>query len=313
MKKLLLVLVVVTLASFLLVGCLNGGTTPPPDDDDDDVVVQAVAIAIEDQYPATAKEYIRADLLDVTVTLAVAVGEDDLVRFVAKEAGTDTGKEGLEVTLAEVPGSGRKIWKFVDYNFNGTTAGTDDLGLLADCVEICLYVTVNDCCVPDPTPDIYYEVVKLDDTPPAVTPTLTFKDCNPCEVVPECADPVLGGAYFEFTTLTTDQDPCDPELGNLCADACSGVGAWSFTVDKAIVCDACPSASGTGCTVVGAADCGCLPYQTTAERATIQQNFQQTKTYTITFDVKDNVGNEQTPITWQLLVDTDSFIDITQN
>jgi len=306
MKKLLLVLVVVTLASFLLVGCLNGGTTPPPDDDDDDVVVQAVAIAIEDQYPATAKEYIRADLLDVTVTFAVAVGEDDLVRFVAKEAGAPalTAKTGAEVTLTEVAGSGRKVWKFVDYDFNNT--GVDPLGLgdLADCVEICLYVTVNDCCVPDPTPDIYYEIVKLDDTPPDVTPYLTFKDCNPCVEVLPCDDPVLGGAYFEFTTLTTDQDPCDPLLGNLCADACSGVGAWSFTVDKASLCDACPSASGTGCTVVGAADCGCLPYVDPDDWESVEDNIH----YTITFDVKDNVGNAQAPMTWELEVDTDSIV-----
>ncbi len=226
-----------------------------------------------------------------------------MVRFVAKEAGTDTGKTGLEVTLTEVAGSGRKIWKFVDYDFDGNATG-NNLGDLADCVEICLYVTVNDCCVPDPTPDIYYEVVKLDDTPPVVTPILTFKDCNPCVEVLPCDDPVLGGAYFEFTTLTTDDDPCDPLLGNLCADACSGVGAWSFTVDKAIVCDACPSASGTGCTVIGAADCGCLPYVDPEDWTDVESNIH----YTITFDVKDNVGNAQAPMDFQLEVDTDSIV-----
>jgi len=311
MKKLLLVLLVVTLASFLLVGCLGEGTVVDDDDDDDDVIpppVQAVTIKIEDQYPAApaTKEYIRADLLDVTVTFAVAVGEDDIVNFVAKEAGATVPAAGKEVTLTEVTGSGRKEWKFVDYKFGDTAVyapSLTSLDSLADCTEICLYVTVNDCCIPDETPDVYFETVKLDDTAPVVTPTLTVKDCDPCPVVDECADPVVGGAVFEFTTLTTDEDPCDPELGNSCKDTCSGVGAWSFVVDKG-ECDECPTASSIGCTVVGATDCGCLPYQTAAERdASVDASTD--KEYTLTFDVEDNVGNEQDTITWTITVDTD--------
>jgi len=306
MKKLLLVLLVVALASFLFVGCLGTGTQP--DDDGDDGTppppVQAVTIVIEDQYPAAVKEFIRADLLDVTVTFAVAVGEDDLVRFVAKEAGVAeaTAKTGVEVTLTEVAGSGRKIWEFENYDFNNT--GVDPLGLgdLADCVEICLYVTVNDCCVPDDDPDVYYEIVKLDSVAPVVIPTLIVKDCDPCAEPDPCV-PVIGGAYFTYTTVVTGGTDCDPTTTDNCIDLCSGVGAWSFVVDEG-ECDECPTASGTGCTVVGATDCGCLPYQTTAERAASVEGGTD-KTYILTFDVVDNVLNAQDTMTWTITVDTD--------
>ena len=201
MKKLLLVLMVVAMASFLLVGCLGTGIINGDDDDDDEEeVVQAITIIIEDQYPAAAKEFIRAADLNVIVKFTVAIEEDDLVRFIAKEAGAAVPKTGVEVTLTEVAGSGRKEWKFVDYDFNNT--GVDPLGLgdLADCADICLYVTVVDCCIPDPEPDVYYEVVKLDDTDPCVDLKLTITPCGECE----------DGAILSWSSVTVD--PCDPDV-----------------------------------------------------------------------------------------------------
>jgi len=274
MKKLLLVLAVVAMASFLFVGCLPGGTTPDPTPDPDPDPDQAVTIVIEDQYPADVKEFIRADLLDVTVTFTKAVPVDKTVLFQAKEAWSGSPVGGTVEILTVVAGTDRKEWKFVDYDF--------DLDL-DDCAEICLYVTIADCC-DEELSEVFTEVVKLDDTAPAADLVITLADCtiDVCDPVP--------GAYFTFEPDTTG-DICDPEP--CCIETCSGIASW--VIEDTAVCDACPTVSGTGCPE-GTFACGCLLY---ADEAT--------ETYTLKYTFTDNVGNYFED-TWVIIVDTDSVV-----
>ena len=282
MKKLLLVLMVVAMASFLFVGCLGTGIIDDGDDDDgNDTVVQAVTITIEDQYPAAAKEFIRADPLDVTVTFTVAIEEDDLVRFVAKEAGAAVPQTGLEVTLTEVAGSDRKVWEIENYDFNNV--GVDPLGLgdLADCADICLYVKVVNCCDPEIEADVYYEIVKLDDTDPCVDLVLTVTPCTGCED---------DGAILSWSSVTTD--PCDPDF-DCCKDGCSGVGDWVVEFEEDICEVVCDYVSGNGCPVEGAfTKCECL---------------EGPGDFTVEVSLKDNVGHEVTD-TWTITLDTDELV-----
>jgi hypothetical protein len=285
MKKLLLVLAVVAMASFLFVGCLPGGTTPDPDPDPDPTPdpVQAVTSVIEDQYPADVKEFIRADLLDVTITFVIAIPTDQSVTFQAKEAWATTPKEGAEVELT--PNTARTVWTYANYDFNNTGADPLGLGDLDDCDEICLYVTIADCCDPLLS-EVFTEVVKLDDTAPVVDLVVTFEDCadNLC-----ADDP---GAYFTFEPDTTG-DICDPEP--CCEEECSGIASWSI-VDTTL-CDPCPTVSGTGCPE-GTFDCVCLIYAG-----------EGTETYTLEFTITDNVGNAFED-TWVIIVDTDSVVSL---
>ncbi len=294
MKKLLLVLLVVTLASFLFVGCLGTGTIV----DDDDVTpppVQAVTIVIEDQYPADVKEFIRADVLKVTVTFADAIPADQAVTFQAKEAWAGTPKIGLEADL--FPDTTRKVWSTdnpattaveVGYDFNNI--GDDPLGLgdLLDCDEICLYVTIVDCC--DVLLDeVFTEVVKLDDSAPELSLDITFIDCGEC-VVP-------GGVKFTFA-------PEDYELECLpvtcCDDDCSGIAGWE--ISDAATCPECETLSGTDCPA-DTYECGCLLYASGDEG-------DLTRVYELDFTFTDNVGNAIED-TWTITVDTDSVTTFT--
>jgi len=282
MKKLLLVLMVVAMASFLLVGCLPG-VVVDDDDDEEPPVVQAITIVIEDQYPAAAKEFIRADKLDVTIKFTVAIEEDDLVRFVAKEAGAALPAAGKEVTLTEVAGSGRKEWKYLDYDFNDVFSylpSLTSLSSLDDCADICLYVTVVDCCIPDPDPDIYYEVVKLDDTPPCVDLTLTVTPCGECD----------DGAILSWNSVTTY--PCDPD-DDCCVDDCSGVGDWTVEFEEDFCEVVCDYTSGNGCPVEGAfTDCDCLIGP---------------GVFNVYFTLEDNVGHVVED-TWTITLDTEEVV-----
>ncbi|HBY56744.1 MAG TPA: hypothetical protein DEG96_02605 [Candidatus Atribacteria bacterium] len=298
MKKLLLVLFVVALASFLFVGCLPG-VTPGEDEGEDEVegeVEQAVTIEIEDQYPADVKEFIRADVLKVTVTFAEAIPEDKSVTFQAKEAWVSAPAVGDVVVL--FPDTTRKVWSTDDpatetvevgYDFGDANVynSSPALSSLGDCEEICLYVTIADCCEPSLN-EVYTEVVKLDNTPPLVDLNITFKDCE----VDEC-DPVPG-AYFTFapnTYGTCPEVPC-------CVEECSGIAKWSI-VDPAM-CNPCPPVEGTGCPE-GTFDCGCLLYPKT-----------DTKDYTLVFTFADNVGNKIVD-TWKITVDTDNVTGFANN
>ena len=286
MKKLLLVLMVVAMASFLLVGCLGTGIINGDDDEEEPPVVQAITIIIEDQYPAAAKEFIRADKLDVIVKFTVAIEEDDLVRFVAKEAGAALPAAGKEVTLTEVAGSGRMEWEYELYDFDDAATYLPSLTSLFgldDCADICLYVTVVDCCIPDPDPDVYYEVVKLDDTDPCVDLVLTVTPCTGCED---------DGAILSWSSVTTD--PCDPDV-DCCVDTCSGVGDWVVEFEEDICEVVCDYVSGNGCPVEGAfTDCDCLlgPGE-----------------FTVYFTLEDNVGHVVED-TWTITLDTDELVTV---
>jgi len=96
-------------------------------------------------------------------------------------------------------------------------------------------------------------------------------------------------------------DACNPGKDD-CYDYCSGVGEWSFTVGGE--CNLCTLATGSGCPVEGTAACGCLPWQTAAERLAADG---QDKTYDGLFTIADNVGNKATR-TYQMTVDTDEVV-----
>jgi len=303
MKKLLLVLAVVAMSSFLLVGCLGTGTTPDPDPDPDPTPdpEPTVTITSTNWYsdPLTLKNYVPGSDT-VTVTFSEAVEDGYGVQLAVKW--WDASEEEyvyLDNAWATSSTDG-KVWT-VTYPFNdldeSVLAGYLAADYILGCEPICLVALVkHPCC---PAEEVAMEVVYIDDVAPEVIPTITVKDCDPCEVVDIC-DPVIGGAYFEFTTIVVDDtDPCDIVTTDNCDDDCSGVGAWRFVVDED-ECDECPTASGIGCTVVGATDCGCLPYADTG-----------TVVYVLTFDVEDNVGNEQDTMTWEIIVDTDEVISTT--
>jgi len=254
MKKLLLVLAVVAMASFLFVGCLPGGTTPDPDPDPDPDPTPAVTITTTNLHtdPLTLKKYVPGED-KVTVTFSEAV-EDGYEVQVAVKWWDTAEEEYVYLDGAWATSTDGKVWT-VTYPFNALTESLATAALGGE--PICLVALIKHPCCPGE--EAIMEVVYIDDVAPAVTPTLTFKDCDPCPTVDPC-DPVTGGAYFEFTTVVIDdEDPCDITTEDNCVDDCSGVGAWSFVVDKG-ECDECPTASGIGCTVVGATDCGCLPY-----------------------------------------------------
>ena len=292
MKKLLLVLMVVAMASFLLVGCLGEGVvSDTEEEEEEEEVEQAVTIEIQDQYPADVKEFIRADELKVTVIFADAIAINDRVKFQAKEAYATVPLTEAEVPL--FPDTTRKIWSTDDPTTTAVEVGYDfetAFAELEDCAEICLYVSVVDCCDPEDEEDVYYEVVKLDAVAPVVGLKITFDDCGECDPTP--------GAYFTFV-VDPGTDTCNPEP--CCIDDCSGIASWLIEEDTT-ACTPCPTVYGTGCPE-GAIDCGCLIYPTpdTAEAVT----------YTFDFTVLDNVGNELVEV-WSIVVGTDSVISFNE-
>ena len=282
MKKLLLVLMIVAMASFLFVGCLGEGIIngTEEEEEEEEVVEQAVTIVIEDQYPADVKEFIRADLLDVTVTFTIAIPADQSVTFQAKEAWTSTPEEGAEVILT--PNTARTVWTYTDYDFNNTGAAPLGLGDLDDCTEICLYVTIADCCEADLN-EVFTETVKLDDSDPCASFTVTIDDCGVCE----------DGA--EMSWVTTCEDICNIPK-DCCGDYCSGLADWSFVLDDDVCDGPCDTEPGNGCPINGAFECGCLLYATAG-----------TVDYVVDVTIKDNVGHVVTD-TWTLTFDTDSLV-----
>ncbi len=287
MKKLLLVLMVVAMASFLFVGCLPGTTTPPPEEPPVEPPVEPtpVTIAVDKQYtnPTTGVTYVKCSD-KVIVTFPEAVAPEYIVKVAEKVE--NVGVITYEDEMVATPDTTRKIWT-VTYSF-----------VADECEAICLVaIKKHPCC---PGEEVALRVVTVDCTAPVVDLTLTFKDCaDPC-VTPDICDPVIGGAYFEFTSIVTGGTECVPTTTDNCTDACSGVGAWSFVVDKG-ECDECPVITGTGCPVKGVADCGCLPYATAT---------QVTVTYVLSFDVKDKVGNAADTQTWTIIVDTDETVSV---
>ena len=273
MKKLLLVLAVIAMVSFFLVGCIP--VTPGEGEGEGEgEVEQEVTIEIEDQYPAApaVKEYIRADYLDVTVKFTVAIPEDETVLFQAKEAWCGDCCEGDTVELSEVAGSGRMEWEYADYDFNNPSNDVCGLEELEDCDEICLYVTVVDCCDVEEN-EVYTEVVKLDDTPPYVTLYVTAEDCGDCDDM----------VNISFTSSTIGE--CDVEE-ECCGDDCSGVAEWTaklWPIDADPVCDDyCVELSG-GCPIDDSTGCvDCLVFDT--------DEFDGVA-YWVEVSMWDNVGN----------------------
>jgi hypothetical protein len=255
MKKLLLVLAVVAMASFLLVGCLPGMTPDP------------VFIAVEDEYPdaLTGKIYIRCDELDITVTFAEAIAEDQ------------------DVWVRYASGSDYCDW----YQAVGTGTvfvAEDVMVACKDCPEcgpVCIEVMVGDVCCAEV---IYHEVRMIDDEAPLLALYLTVVDCGPCDDM----------ANIFFTSSKMGE--CDVEE-ECCYDDCSGVESWTVKVwgpvyseeewdDIDLVCDTpcfeyeatCPIDGSTGCL-----DCLVFGYESGEEVIAA--------VYYVEVTMSDNVGN----------------------
>jgi hypothetical protein len=289
MKKLLLVLVVVAMASFLLVGC--NPITPDDGDDDDGGGVVVAEIVFDKEYTNTSGVTFIACDGDITVTLPTAAPLDYVVYVAVKNELPECDEPELCDPYcgdaALTPNADRTVWTIEGWN-------PDYECDLDECEPICVVALLkHPCCAGE---EIALRVVTPDCDPPEI-PDFTFKclSCNPCETVCEPK-----GATFSFTSMGTG-DACNPGK-DTCLDACSGVGEWSFTVGD--VCDSCTLATGTGCPVEGTAACGCLPWQTLAERAA-SLNGNTDKTYDVLFDIADNVGNKAKQQTYQISVDTD--------
>jgi len=99
---------------------------------------------------------------------------------------------------------------------------------------------------------------------------------------------------MEWTSRTTGA--C--ETIDCCEDTCSLVNGWSLVIDPDPCEGPCDTASGEGCPVEGAIECGCLDYA---------PDTSENVCYYVDFSFEDNVGNA-VESTWKLCFDTDSLV-----
>ena len=290
MKKLLLVLMVVAMASFLLVGCLGTGIINGDEEEEEEGngAVEPVIEVVGGYVDSTGVTYLKATDNTVKVTFPEAVDPEYSV-YIAKKtlSGTTpvyTPADGILATTTD-----RLVW----------TATVNVASLVADeCVPICLVALVKHPCCPGE--EVAIKVVTPDTIAPVLTVVLDaadFLNCAGCET----PDPCLPCAvYLNWSSIipaegcTLESDPC------LTADACSGVGEWGFMVDKD-GCYECVVATGTGCPITVADGCTCF----------LGSEDNDSESYTLTFDIKDNAGNAATPQSWTITVDSDCLVTVT--
>jgi len=100
--------------------------------------------------------------------------------------------------------------------------------------------------------------------------------------------------FMEWTSRTSDA--C--ETIDCCEDTCSLVNGWSLVIDPDECEGPCDTASGQGCPVEGAIECGCLDYA---------PDTSEDVCYYVDFNFEDNVGNA-VESTWKLCFDTDELV-----
>jgi len=234
------------------------------------------------------------DCVGVTVTLSEAVGEDDEVQIRWNDGedhyGPGPGADDDWLTLYTTDN--------IVYTTDDPTTTVVEDGLCFTVDEVCELVCVEvQLVIPDEfcstcegsTAVIHTETVKVDSAAPCASFVVTIADCG---VV--CGDK---GAEMSWTTL------CEGDCGSVdcCCDDCSGVGDWSFTLDYVDECTApCDTESGSGCSIAGAFECGCLLYEGEGEEPA-------NGIHTIDISIKDNVGNEITDI-WTIAFDSQGVI-----
>ena len=292
MKKLLLVLMVVALSSFLLVGCLGEGTVvdPDPDPDPDPTPAKEVTIAVTNEYTdAGGTTYVPSypllaedEDVDVTVTFTEAV-ETDYIVYIAQKVET-AGVITYENKMVATPNTARTIWTVEDVDFLGDMGATE-------CTSFCLVALVKHPCCPGE--EVQLKVVSVDTIVPYADLFVTVEDCaDECDPDPCATD----GVYLTWTS-TTAATSCLP-ADDCCGDACSGLASWTIEVEPDACEGPCDLVTGS-CPVVGTLDCGCLPYADSGA----------TVTYTVSYTLLDNVGNEFTE-DWTIELGEDSSADI---
>jgi hypothetical protein len=285
MKKLLLVLLVAALASFLLVGCIPG-ITPDPDPDPDPDPTEEVAMTIEDEYAGTGGVTFVACGKDVIVTLPTPVAADYLVYVAVKWWDEGDQDYYYDCDEAGVPNADRTVWTFAGY-----------IGRCAsECEAICLIALLKHPCCPGE--EIALRVVTVDCKAPDLDLFVKFTDCEDECVEPDPCDPPVPGMFMEWTSRTSDA--C--ETIDCCEDTCSLVNGWSLVINPDECEGPCDTASGQGCPVEGAIECGCFPYADSGE----------INCYEVEFSFEDNVGNARTS-TWDICLDTDEVISFERN
>ena len=289
MKKLLLVLAVVAMASFLLVGCLPGTTPAEGEGEGEGEGEVEATMTIEDEYTDAGGVTFVACGKDVIVTLPTAV-EVDYVVYVAVKVWDET----LEVyeyhcKEAGTPDATRTVWTFTDYTGICGEAEVDE------CEPICLVALVQHPCCPGE--EVALRIVTLDCTPPELDLFVKFTDCEDECVDPDPCDPPVPGVFMEWTSRTSDA--CDTI--DCCEDTCSLVNGWSLVIEPDDCLGPCDTATGQGCPVEGAIECGCFAYADTGEVC-----------YYVDFSFEDNVGNAVTS-TWEICLDTDEVVSFEKN
>lgn len=281
MKKLFLLLVVVALAAFLFVGCIP---TTPGEGEGEGEGEPEVSVQIAGAVELGGKLYVKGGSHDITVTFSAPV------EGIVQVSSTDCTGDYTKGTIVLWPDAERKVW-------TGSLSFACSYVSTSVCPDTCS-VQTQDCCATVITiisgaceaDTCYVLPVIVDCEPPKVDLAVRFLDCG----CPTACEPVEG-AYMEFTSnLGTT---CDPK--ECCEDDCTEVGDWKFYI-KATGCDEdCVLAESTGCSVEGKTNCDCLIYPDTGE-----------KIYTITFTLKDVVGNAIPEKTFTVTVDTDEVVKV---
>jgi len=299
MKKFLVLLLISILAIFVFAGC--NAVVPGEGEGEGEGEVEGVTVEISDSVKINGIDYVKGDnrdekgvLIGNTITVTFPAPVEGMVQADISDCTTTSA-----ATKFLFPNEDKTVWTgtiYFDCNSMFVDPCSTECGECGDCVDLpcceAVITIISGACEVD---ECIVLPVIVDCEPPAI-PTFVFdcQDCNPCPGDCETSD----GVYFTFTSV--GGDVCNPS--DACKDDCSGVGDWSFTVGD--VCDPCVLIEGTGCPIEGTTDCGCLPWQTAAERTAAGDI---DKTYTVTFEISDLVGNTATQ-DYTVVVDTDSVV-----
>jgi len=268
MKKLSILLLIAT-AALVFAGCTGGGdgTTPTPDGT---TPLPAVTIEVDKSVTIGDLDYVKKGNHKVTVTFAQPVTAN--VGLIVLPCGGDFSKSS-GIALPDVilaADADRKVFTGY-YNF-----GCDaDYCSTSACCEQQIMLVRGDCnwCL---TGDVASVIV--DSKGPEFDLEIRFVNC--CF---DCDPDFESSVYIEWRTVK-EAAGCDPcaAVGYCCDDACTEVADW--TVKMGDPCKPCVY-EGNGCPIAGKSDCDCLLWAESGDPA---------RPYTITFDVKDAVGNKTT-------------------